>query len=354
VAPELVRAETAGGAGQVISGGSATGGGVATGAGVGALGELLHPAPQSSARTARNSRTTPRIFFSSSVAVHNFSVVHTALAATCDDLEMERRQLGRCGFDVPVVGMGTWQTFDIGPNDEECAGAIVAQALAGGSDFFDTSPMYGRAEGVLGRALEKRRDRASIATKIWTPSADEGRRQAERALQLFGGVIDLCQVHNLVNWRAQLDLLDELKARGAVRAIGATHYQASALPELEGVMQSGRIAAIQIPYNPRQREVERRILPLAQELNLGVVVMRPFGQGALVRRSPAPAALRPLEPFGVRTWPQALLKWVLSDRRCHVAIPATFDEQHLADNVAAGSPPWFGPEERDYVARLAP
>ena len=266
---------------------------------------------------------------------------------------MERRQLGHCGFDVPVVGMGTWKTFDIGPNDEGYAGAIVTQAIAGGSNFFDSSPMYGRAEGVLGRALEGQRERALVATKIWTRSTSEGRQQAEAALRYFGGVVDLYQVHNLVNWRAQLDLLDELKARGAVRAIGATHYQASAFDELMDLMRLGRIAAIQIPYNPRQREIERSVLPLAHDLGLGVVVMRPFGEGSLVQRPPKADALRPLEPFGVRTWPQALLKWVLSDRRCHVAIPATLDEQHLADNIAAGSEPWFGSDERDYVARLA-
>jgi aryl-alcohol dehydrogenase-like predicted oxidoreductase len=266
---------------------------------------------------------------------------------------MERRAFGQCGFDVPVVGMGTWKTFDIGPNDEGYAAAIVAQAIEGGSNFFDSSPMYGSAEGVLGRALERQRDRAIVATKIWTRSASEGRKQAEAALRYYGGVVDLYQVHNLVNWRAQLDLLEELKARGAVRAIGATHYQWPAFGELEDVMHSGRIAAIQIPYNPRQREVERRILPLAHDLGLGVVVMRPFGEGSLVQRSPDAAALRPLEAFGVRTWPQALLKWVLSDRRCHVTIPATLNRQHLADNIAAGSEPWFGADERDYVATLA-
>jgi aryl-alcohol dehydrogenase-like predicted oxidoreductase len=266
---------------------------------------------------------------------------------------MERRMLGNCGFDVPVIGMGTWKTFDIGPNDEGYAAAIVTEAIAGGANFFDSSPMYGRAEAVLGHALERQRDRALVATKIWTPSPAESRKQTDAALRYYGGVVDLYQVHNLVNWRAQLDLLEALKARGAVRAIGATHYQWSAFGELEDVMQTGRIGAIQIPYNPRQREVERRILPLAEDLNLGVVVMRPFGEGALVQRSPDTAALRPLEAFGVRTWPQALLKWVLSDRRCHVAIPATLNHQHLADNIAAGSTPWFGPDEREYVATLA-
>src|SRR4051812_36404459 len=127
-----------------------------------------------------------------------------------------------------------------------------------------------------------------------------------------------------------------------VRAIGATHYQSAAFGELIDVMKSGRISAIQIPYNPRQREVEREVLPLAHDLGLGVIVMRPFGEGSLVRRSPSELELRPLNAFGVRTWPQALLKWVLSDERCHAAIPATFDVHHLDDNIAAGSGPWLG------------
>jgi aryl-alcohol dehydrogenase-like predicted oxidoreductase len=267
---------------------------------------------------------------------------------------MERRALGNCGFDVPVVGMGTWKTFDVtGARDEAHAATIVRRALDGGANFFDSSPMYGQAERVLGAALEGQRDRALVATKIWTPSKHEGRRQAEAALEFFGNRIDPYQVHNLVNWREQLDLLEDLKARGVVRAIGATHYQPSALGELMDVMKSGRIGTIQVPYNPNQREVERAVLPLADDLGLGVVVMRPFGEGSLLRRSPGESHLRPLREFGVRTWPQALLKWVLSDRRCHVAIPATFDAHHLDDNIAAGSEPWVGQTERDYVDSLA-
>ena len=118
-------------------------------------------------------------------------------------------------------------------------------------------------------------------------------------------------------------------------------------------MESGRIDAIQVPYNPIQRQVERDILPLAAELGLGVLVMRPFGEGDLLRRHRVPPALAPLADFGVTTWPQALLKWVLSDQRCHVAIPATSSPDHLDENPAAASPPWFGEKERNLVARLA-
>jgi aryl-alcohol dehydrogenase-like predicted oxidoreductase len=138
-----------------------------------------------------------------------------------------------------------------------------------------------------------------------------------------------------------------------VAAIGATHYSPRAFPELGEVMRTGRIQAIQIPYNPREREVEREILPLASDLGLGVVVMRPFGEGAVMRRVPTPTDLGPLAPFGVTTWAQALLKWILSDPRCHVAIPATAKIGRTTENALAGNPPWLGTEERRLVERLA-
>jgi aryl-alcohol dehydrogenase-like predicted oxidoreductase len=267
---------------------------------------------------------------------------------------MERRRLGQSGLEVPVVGMGTWRTFDVrGARDEARAEAIVHEALRLGVSFFDSSPMYGDAERVLGAALAPARPQALVATKIWARRADEGGRQVRDALGFFGGRVDLYQVHNLVNWREQLALLEELKAQGKVTAIGATHYQPSAFDTLREVMETGRIAAIQIPYNPLESDVEAEILPLAAELDLGVVVMRPFGEGALLRHVPPASDLEPLAAFGVTTWTQALLKWGLSDPRCHVAIPATFNAAHLADNALAGRPPWFGPDERRYVAQLA-
>lgn len=265
-------------------------------------------------------------------------------------IEMERRAFGRAGFDVPVVGMGTWATFDVGDAELPSRRAIVETALQRGANVFDSSPMYGRAERLLARALGKRRDEAIIATKVWTPGASEGRTQIEQALEWYGGRVDFYQVHNLVNWREHLSVLERLKAEGRVAAVGATHHQASAFDELVSVMKTGRLDGIQVPYNPRQREVEKVILPLAADLNLGVMVMRPFAEGALVRKLPTGDALAPLRRFGVENWTQALLKWILSDQRCHVAIPATRSPEHMASNASAGEPPWFGPDERRYVA----
>jgi aryl-alcohol dehydrogenase-like predicted oxidoreductase len=267
---------------------------------------------------------------------------------------METRVLGSSGLTVPVIGMGTWRTFDVhGSAAEANARSIVDRALAAEARFFDSSPMYGAAERVLGRALSDRRDGAIVATKVWTESVADGRAQIDRSLSYLGGYVDLYQVHNLVNWQGHLPALESLREKGLITAIGATHYRAAAFGELATVMKTGRVSVVQIPYNPLERDVERVILPLAAELNLGVVVMRPFAEGGLMRRSPPASALKSLEAFGVRTWAQALLKWSVSDRRCHVAIPATSKPERMSENAAAGDPPWFGAEERAYVARLA-
>jgi aryl-alcohol dehydrogenase-like predicted oxidoreductase len=247
---------------------------------------------------------------------------------------MERRLFGRTGLSVPAVGVGTWQTFDVWGAAADAPRSVVDAAFNEGATMFDSSFMYGEAERVLGRALAGRRERAIVATKVWTPDDAEAVRQVEAALRYFGGRVDVYQVHNLVAWRRRVEQLERLKMRGAVNVIGATHYSAHAFGELRRVMDDPRVAAV-------------------QDLGMGVIIMRPFGQGGLVRRFPSSDALAPLRPFGVSTWPQALLKWILSDRRCHVAIPATSNPAHMHENAAAGNPPWFGPEERTYVTKLA-
>ena len=169
----------------------------------------------------------------------------------------------------------------------------------------------------------------------------------------YGGRVDLMQIHNLVAWQAHLPTLEAARDRGLVGLIGATHYSPAAFGELADVMRTGRIDAVQVPYNPAHREAERTILPLADDLGLGVLLMRPLGEGELMRRPPSPAELAPLRPFGVTTWAQALLKWGLSDPRVHVSLTATSQPVRLTENATAGSPPWFGPQERAHVQRLA-
>ena len=267
---------------------------------------------------------------------------------------IERRALGRGGPEVPVVGMGTWQTLDArGQKAEAAAHDVVRAALDAGTTVMDSSPMYGESERVLAEGLGARRREAFVATKVWTPDPAEGEAQVERALRWYGGRVDLYQVHNLVNWRAHLPMLERRREAGEVGSVGATHYGARAFGELAALMRSGRIAAVQVPYNPHERAVEREILPLADELGVGVVLMRPLGGGSLGRRAVGEAELAPLREFGVRTWGQALIKWALSDLRCTVAIPATARPERVRENAEAGRPPWFGPEERRLVERLA-
>lgn len=209
--------------------------------------------------------------------------------------------------------------------------------------------MYGRAESVLGAALGDERRGSVIATKIWSSSAAGGRAQLDVQLDLFGGRVDIEQVHNLRAVDLHLDWLEREREEGRIGLLGATHYQASAFDDLERVMRSGRIQAIQIPLNPLERDAERVILPLAEDLGLGVIAMRPFGQGALMP-GPDPGALAAL---GVESWAQALLKWTLSDRRIHATIPATASPEHALANCEAGSPPWWDDEQRALAVRLA-
>jgi diketogulonate reductase-like aldo/keto reductase len=191
-----------------------------------------------------------------------------------------------------------------------------------------------------------------VATKIWAGSLDEGRAQYRRQLEWYGRV-EIEQVHNLLLWREHLDWLERERDEGRVGRIGVTHYDPSAFAQLAEAMRDPRVECVQLPYNPDERECEARLLPLAAELGLPVIVMRPLGSGSLVGRAPAAEELAPLREFGVETWAQALLKWVLSDERIDLAIPATSKPERTAENAAAGSPPWFGPDERALVERLA-
>ena len=214
----------------------------------------------------------------------------------------ERRAFGATGLTVPAVGMGTWRTFDVrGAAAEAACHAIAREAVAVGAGFVDSSPMYGAAERVLADGVRPVRDRVQVATKVWTPSEAEGRAQVAQALAWCGGRVEVYQVHNLVAIERQLPHLEARRDAGEIAVIGVTHHAPSAFGGLERWMASGRVGAVQLPYNPVEDAAAATLLPLAAALGLGVIVMRPFGEGALVRRPPAPAELAPLAAFGVRT-----------------------------------------------------
>src|SRR5690606_556015 len=162
---------------------------------------------------------------------------------------MEKRRLGANGPELPVVGLGTSKTLEIA-DDNAVSADLVNTALAQGVEVFDTSPMYGRAEEILARDLGERRNEAFVATKIWTPSPDEGREWFARVLDWYGGYIDLLLNHNLVAWREHLPMLERAEEEGKIGKIGATHRQSSEFGELAEVMRTGGLEAIQIPFNP--------------------------------------------------------------------------------------------------------
>ena len=264
-------------------------------------------------------------------------------------VSVDARPFGRTGIDLPVVGLGTWRVFDLPPAGQPTADAVVTTALDAGATVVDSSPMYGRAEAVLSAALGERRRDAFVATKVWTSSVADGRKHFTRQLGWYAGRIDLLQVHNLLAWREHLEWMERERGVGNVRWLGATTFQPGTFDMLERVMRSGRVHAIQVPLNPREREAEERILPLAADLGLGVVVMRPFGEGGLLRR-PFPAELA---KAGLGGWAEALLRWTLADARVTVAIPATASAEHAAANVDIGSRPPLDPELRERIGRLA-
>jgi diketogulonate reductase-like aldo/keto reductase len=253
---------------------------------------------------------------------------------------IEKRRLG------PVVGLGTWNTFG---GNVATANAVVSATLDAGCRVFDSSPMYGGAEASLGTALGARRSEATVATKIWAGGVAEGRDQYARQREWFGRV-DVEQIHNLQSWERQLEWLERERDEGRVDRLGVTHYSPGAFGELARALRTRRFEVVQVPLNPRERECERELLPLAEELGVAVIVMRPLDEGALLRR-PAPDEV--LAELGVSTWPQALLKWALSDERVDVVIPATRDADHAQANSEAGSPPWFEAEQRRLVERYA-
>lgn len=241
---------------------------------------------------------------------------------------------------LPVIGCGTYRGFDHRPGSPEYArlpGVLNALFTAGGS-VLDSSPMYGRAETTTGELLAHDRSPAFIATKVWTQGREAGLRQMEASMQRLGTAhIDLMQIHNLLDWRTQLASLREWQAAGRVRYIGISHYTASAYADVEAVLRIEKLDFLQINYAWDAPEAAERLLPLAAERGVAVLVNMPFGGGGLLRRLHGKALPTWAADIGCTHWSQVLLKFVLSHPAVTCAIPGSGDAAHMAQNAAAGT-----------------
>lgn len=271
------------------------------------------------------------------------------------------RSIPSSGEQLPVVGLGSWITFNVGDDRklrDECA-AVVAAFIEAGGGMIDSSPMYGSAQGTIGYALTKLHPAAPVfaTDKVWISDAARGREQMERSRQLWGvSRFDLMQVHNLLTWEKHLDTLLQMKADGAVRYVGITTSEGRRHAELLAIMASKPIDFVQVTYNALDREVEARILPLARERGIGVIANRPFRQKDLIRHVERHALPTWLAETGASSWAQFLLKFVVSHPAVTCAIPATTRVDHVRENMnaARGIMPGLALRERmaDYVRRL--
>ena len=255
---------------------------------------------------------------------------------------MTRRSIPSSGEMLPVIGVGTSGTFNIGQAKDARAGRaeVLGVLFEAGGSVIDTSPMYGRAEGVVGDLLSASgsRDRAFIATKVWTRGRDAGIRQMEESARLLGApVIDLMQVHNLVDWRTQLKTLRAWKEEGRIRYSGITHYTSSALDDLAQIIEREPLDFVQFAYSIRGREAERRLLPLCAEKGVATLINRPFEDGGIFRRVRGKDLPAWTADFDCRTWGQFLLKFILAHPAVTCIIPGTSKPKHMADNAAAGT-----------------
>jgi diketogulonate reductase-like aldo/keto reductase len=268
------------------------------------------------------------------------------------------RRIPGTGEALPVIGLGTWQAFDVGR--DAAARAPLAEVLRAfvelGGRLVDSSPMYGRAESVVGDLAAELGlgGRLFLATKVWTTGREAGVRQMlESMRRLRTERIDLLQVHNLVNARTHLETLAAWKREGRIRYLGVTHYTARGQEEVAAVLERHAVDFVQINYSAGEREAERRLLPLAAERGVAVIANRPFAGGGLLRdlRSrPLPAIAGEL---GCSTWAQLLLKFVVGHPAVTCAIPATSNPAHLRDNVAAGRGRLPDEAERGRIAAAA-
>jgi diketogulonate reductase-like aldo/keto reductase len=267
---------------------------------------------------------------------------------------MHLRLIPSSAEPIGVIGLGTWQTFDVAAGDQAPLRAVTELLVSNGGALIDSSPMYRRAEGVVGEVTGGGSG-FFLATKVWTEGREAGIAQMEASSQrMRRPVLDLIQIHNLLDWRTHLDTLRRRKEEGRVRYIGITHYQTSAFGDLERIMKGEAIDFVQLPYSVGVRDAERRLLPLAAERGIGVIVNRPFEEAALLRSVRG----KPLPDWAARydatSWPELFLKYIVAHPSVTCVIPATRSVPHMEENLRAGESRLLSDRERaELVERLS-
>lgn len=253
-----------------------------------------------------------------------------------------QRAIPKTGEQLPMVGLGTWRAFDVAddPAERTPQRDVLRMLFDAGASVVDASPMYGRAEGVVGDLLAENetRERAFIATKVWTEGKDRGIAQMEESMRrLRTGTIDLMQIHNLVDWRTQLETIRLWKAAGIFRYIGITHYSSRAIDDLVAVMENEEIDFVQMAYSIGERAIEDKLLPVAAERGIAVIANLPFEGGNLFQSVAGEPLPEWTAEFDCTSWNQFFLKFVLSHPAVTCAIPATSNPKHMTDNLRAGT-----------------
>jgi diketogulonate reductase-like aldo/keto reductase len=299
-------------------------------------------------------RTTRRTFVQASLAATAAATL-LPISLHAQQKPPARRPIPSTGEEIPIVGLGTWITFNVGDDPvlrDECTDVMAAFFEAGGR-MIDSSPMYGSSQPVIGYGLQKlgRPSALFSAEKVWTSSAAAGPPQIEQSRRFWGvPKFDLVQVHNLLTWKAHLQTLLQMKAAGTVRYVGITTSEGRRHDLIEQIMRNEPIDFVQFSYSVVDREAEARLLPLASERGIAVIVNRPFRQGELTDRLKREKLPEWAAELGVSSWAQLMLKFILTHPAVTIAIPATTRVDHVRENLSAAAGPMPDPAMRQRIA----
>lgn len=283
-----------------------------------------------------NRRTANRL-----LAMGSSSMLVSGFSSGKLDKKMTTRLIPSTNETIPIIGLGTWQTFDVGtaPSQREPLKEVLQILVDHGGSVVDSSPMYGRSQRVVGDLTTELNIKSKIweATKVWTSGENNGIRQMNESMSLMkANPMDLMQIHNLLDWKTHIKTLRKWKEEGKIRYLGITHYHSGAYDEVERVMKTEPLDFVQINYSLAERESARRILPLAKDKGIAVIANRPYAGGSLFRKTKNQSLPEWAQEFDAHSWGQLFLKFVLSHPAMTCAIPGTARAEHMKDNVQAG------------------